>query len=141
MRDQSKRQYCASIRQRLDFGRQVAVAAANLFRQRPVRGRQALYGIRDPAPLELQSVAHSGRYWPVGKAVAMKGVVQKDAREIAREWSPGAIGAVHAWSQSHDQQARACCPEWRHGSRVIIGLLGPYLVEVPRETRAASTVE
>src|SRR5690242_8122303 len=128
MRDQSERQYRASVRQRVDLDRQVAVAAANLFRQRPVRGWQALYGVRDAALLELQPVARSGGYRPVGKAVTVKRVVKQYSREITREWPAGAIGAVHAWSQPHHQQARVPCPERSDRSRVIAGLLGPDLV-------------
>ena len=56
------------------------------------------------------------------------------------ERAAGAVRAMHAWGEAHDQQARAGIPEGSDWSRMVVRMLGFHRIEEPGKTRAIATI-
>jgi hypothetical protein len=115
---------------------EVAVAAANLVRGGPVRGRQALHRVRDAAIGELEAVAARQGNRVRGEARGVQRCIQQDARVVARERPPGAVGPVQSRRKADDEQARPTVAERRDGPAVVGGMLGGDAVEMARKPGA-----
>ena len=63
----------------------------------------------------------------------MKGFIEQYPGVIAREWTAGSIGAVHAWRQAHHQDARARRAERRYGPCMVARIFAPDLIEMSRQ--------
>ena len=90
---------CAGVRN----GRQVR----DLGRGRLVLGRHAAHGVGDHAVDQLEAVVGSCLVAAARKAEGEQCLVQQVARVVAGERAAGAIGALQARRQPHDQQPRA----------------------------------
>jgi hypothetical protein len=70
----------------------------------------------------------------------MERVIEQDAREIAGKRPAGAIGAVHAGRETHDEQVGPHRPERRDRQRVVVRMGFANLRQVPRQARAIAAI-
>src|SRR5262245_9663434 len=136
VRDDAQREYRCTVRKRADFRSQITVAAPHLVRPRMVRGRQALHRIGDTAVTEPPAVPGVLRDRAAGEPMTMQRFVEQDAGMVPGKGAAGAVRAVQAGGQAHDQQPRPRGAERRDRPRVIAGVRLAHAVQVAGQARA-----
>src|ERR1022692_1036127 len=118
-------------------------ALGEFLRRGLVGGRFAADRSRDVQIFQLEPVVAVGGVGLAGESGFMQHGEHKLAGGIAREWASGAIGAVRAGSQSHDEHPRLGIAEAGHGLAPVLvvaisaALLASHLLAVGDETWAA----
>jgi hypothetical protein len=143
VRDGTERHDHAAGGQARKLPDQVAIAAPDFIRARPVAGRQALHGVADAAIEQPKPVIGRNRLGARREASRMQRAVQENARMVAREGSAGAISAMLSGRQADDEKSVAQAPERRDRPAMVMRMLGPDGVQVARQawTEPAAWIE
>src|SRR3990170_8952241 len=123
VRDDPERQHYRPARERLELALEINVARCNLGGQRLVVRRQTLDRVRDAAALESQPVVGGDGFGALGKAEAVKRLIQQNAGVVSGERPPGAVGAVQPRCEPHDEQARVFVPKGGYGPRMVLRMI------------------
>lgn len=100
--------------------REKRAAILDFRRKRLIAGRGAVRDCGNEDSLEPQAVRRVVAGGLVGKAGAMKGAVKPIPRPVAREHSPGTVGAVRRGRKSYDQLGCLGVAEIRYGPSPVL---------------------
>ena len=70
----------------------------------------------------------------------MQGFVKQDTGIVAGEWTPRAVGAMHAGREADDQQAGPRIAEGRHRARMVIRPAATHPGKEAGQARTVGTV-
>jgi len=109
--------------QRVDLGRQVDTAVANLLGRGLVAGRGAADDGTDPGVAKAEAVVAGDGAGLGGEAELVEDRVHEAAGAIAGKGAAGAVGSVGAGSEAEDEDAGAGIAEAGDGARPVIVVL------------------
>ena len=108
------------------------IAPTNFPGQRLILRRQTFHRVGNAAIVQLQSVVDIRRISVVREPEVAQRTVQQDARVVAGEGTSGTVSAVHARSETDNEELRRPIAEGRDRPRVVIRMAFAYGLEVLR---------
>ena len=123
--------------QRQFFGKK-AIAGIDLGADRFVIGRQAFHRVRNAAIDQRQRIIGGFRMIVRTEPVFVQHLVQENARMIAGEWTPGAVGTVQAGCKTYYQEPRIRHAKGRHRAAIIVRVSALNIVKKSGEPRTVA---